>query len=184
MTPRTGLTVAAIGVALCLVGLVGGFVFAEDDGGSSGAPSTTTSPSTTSSSTSSSTTTTDPATLVDLASVQEFYDLFELAVQGGDGDVLYDRLHPAVFELYGEQQCRTFIDAGFDNPELEFEAQAVGPLEPWTWERDGRSVEVGDAVAVQLLQRTPAVPDPAPQEAHLALVDGEIRWFTDCGEPI
>jgi hypothetical protein len=44
-------------------------------------------------------------------------------------------------------------------------------------------VEIADAVAVQLVQRTPANPDPPAQEAHLALVDGEVRWFTDCGEP-
>jgi hypothetical protein len=44
-------------------------------------------------------------------------------------------------------------------------------------------VDIADAVAVQLVQRTAASSDPPAQEAHLALVDGEIRWFTDCGEP-
>ena len=188
MSPRTGLWVAAAGVALCVLGLIGGFVFAEDDeptvSGATTTTATTAADETTTSASSSTTTTVDPAELVGLDDVRAFYELFEEAVQTGDGDDLHARLHPAVFELYGEEQCRAFVDAGFDNPDLGFEAQSVGPLGPWTWERDGRSVAVADAVAVQLVQRTPANVEPAPQEAHVALVDGELRWFTDCGEPL
>jgi hypothetical protein len=176
VTPRHGIVLIVAGAALCLVGLVGGFVFA-DDGAPSAEPTTTEATSTTS-------TTEDPADLVDQAAVEGFYDLFQTAVQTGDADTLYARLHPAVLDLYGADQCRAFIDAGFDNPDLTFEVVSVGPLEPWVWERDGRTVDVGDAVALQLVQRTLANPDPAPQEAHVALVDGEIRWFTDCGDPL
>ena len=114
--------------------------------------------------------------------VEAFFAQWVAALQAGDAAFLFGRLHPAVVERYGEPACRTYL-GGF-----RFPAAAVQVLSSdaatavWAWDTDGRSSPIADAVGVRL-RRTEDGATFTESDAHVALVDGEIRWFTDCGTP-
>jgi hypothetical protein len=53
---------------------------------------------------------------------------------------------------------------------------------PWTWEIDGVSIAVEQAVAVEV--SFTAQGETSEQQIHLAaLEDGSLGWFSDCGDP-
>ncbi|WP_436794822.1 hypothetical protein [Actinospongicola halichondriae] len=183
MTPRTGPALIVAGVVLVVGGLVGGFVFAEESGDEVETASTTTTTVTTTTTTVT-TTTFDRASLIDHEAVAAFYGVFVDAVHVHDVGTLIDRLHPVVFELFGEEQCLDFVGQRFNNPELSMEVVEVGPPETWTWEIDGRTVDVDDTVTVTLIQIEEVDGAPATMEVHLALDGDDVAWFTDCGDPI
>lgn len=171
MTRRAALAMIAGGVVLVVVGIVGGFVFADD--GDDDAPIATA----TTSSTSSTVATADAET------PEELYTLLEEAFRSGDADTLFARLDRAVLDAYGADQCRGYLD-GVEQPELEIDVVAVGEPEVWAFgERDGLAIRVEDAIPVELVQTVDGTAS-APQEAHVRRVGDELRWFTDCGDPI
>jgi hypothetical protein len=111
----------------------------------------------------------------------ELYAVLERAFQAGDGDVLFARLDPAVLDAYGADQCRDFL-AAVKQTDVRLEVTDVGTPETWTYgERDGFEVRVHDAVPLEVTQTTPS--GRSAIEAHVHLVDGTFRWFTDCGTP-
>lgn len=113
--------------------------------------------------------------------VEDFYARLVAAIRTGDGDFLFSRFHPAVLDRYGGDQCRAALASAAD-PEAEIEVLSVGEPERWTWEMDGVSTDIEDAIPVEL--RLAGRIEAASSEAHVATVDGELRWFTDCGEPV
>jgi len=111
-----------------------------------------------------------------------FIDVFNGAFRETDPDPLFQLLHPAVFDIYGEEACRAYLEGIIDNPtSLEYQnAQWFGP---WDFERDGVSKPVEDTYLVGV--NFSSAGSTSPQELHLAVPgDASVRWFTDCGEPL
>jgi hypothetical protein len=95
---------------------------------------------------------------------------------------LFERLHAAVLERYGEEACRTFLE-GFQGESLEFETVSVTGPAPWDWETDGQSTTIEEAWTVVVDQVSDG--EESRREIHLALAEeGEVAWFTDCGVPL
>ena len=116
-----------------------------------------------------------------LALVQALYARLVPAIRGPDVETLLALLHPATIERYGEPACRTYF-AGLRDPTFDVVVRSVAPPAPWIWERDGRSTTIADAWAVQA--DLTANGSASSQEIHVAVVGGEVRWFTDCGTPL
>lgn len=113
---------------------------------------------------------------------QEFFDLFVDAVQTQDDAFLLARLHPAVFEIYGRQQCRAAVASLEPMPGFDVTVRRVEGPEPYDYAPDDQSVTIDDAFTLALTFSSSA--GTSRQEGHLALVGAEMRWFTDCGDPL
>jgi hypothetical protein len=112
----------------------------------------------------------------------ELYSLLERAFRAGDGDALYARLDPAVLDAYGAEQCHDYL-AAVKQLDVKLEVTTVGAPETWTYgQRDGFEVEVRDAIPLEVTQTTPS--GPSAIESHVHRVDHQLRWFTDCGNPL
>jgi hypothetical protein len=161
-----------VGVALALVGAVG--ELASDDGGDASAITSTTAVTA-----GTTTTTTRPDVEAD---VRAFVVDLAAAIRGGDAAFLLARLHPAVLERYGEDQCRAVTD-GLASPGLDLEVLDVGAPEAWDWQLDGETVStrVDEAVPVRVRRTDGASSEET--EIHVAETEGVLRWFTDCGDP-
>lgn len=121
---RFGLLMMLVGGLLVAAGLVS--YFAGGDGTDLAAASTTSTTSTTSTSTTSTTappapttsavpSTTTPPTPTTVAmeeneTVEEFVDLFATALEQGDLDFVWRRLHPDVVAVGGEELCRAWVE--------------------------------------------------------------------------
>ena len=113
-------------------------------------------------------------------SVQEFLPLFAAAFRGGDAAFLLTRLHPAVITLYGEKQCQTYT-ATLTDPTRAYRITSVSAPGTYAYTPDGRSIQVPDVLTVRVRQTAYGQRVTGP--IHLAVVDGTVRWFTDCGTP-
>ncbi len=110
-----------------------------------------------------------------------FFDLFNAAQGAGDSRRMFDMLHPAVLELYGEAACIDYL-ASIVNPEVSIEVLNAVEIGEWNWERDGRTFSVADALSVQANVHSGG--GVSQTELHLAVrPDATLGWFTDCGEP-
>jgi len=112
-----------------------------------------------------------------------FYEVFTAVQTSGDSSLLLDALNPAVIEVYGADQCGTYL-AGIMNPEVSVTFAEQVQQGPWDYEVDDVSVPVADVYELVLdlvvgeaeVQRVPS---------HVTVDElGNIRWFTDCGDPI
>ena len=111
----------------------------------------------------------------------DFFDLYNAAQGAGDSDRMFDMLHPAVLDLYGEAACTDYL-ASIVNPEVSIEVLSAADIGEWSWERDGRTLAIANALSVQANIHNGG--DVSPSELHLAMrPDGTLGWFTDCGEP-
>lgn len=77
---------------------------------SSTTTSSTTTSSTTTSSTTTSSTTTSTTTTIPVETVEEFAAAYGAALAAGDVEFVWERLHPAVKEGYGEDLCRAWVE--------------------------------------------------------------------------
>lgn len=143
-------------------------------------PTTTEATTTTTSTTTSTTTTT---TVVEAETPSEFLANYVGAQRQGNGIALFQLLHPVMLELYGVQVCQDYLAQAVPDSTFDMELLAVVD-EPTTWiyEVDGRSVEVPDTYTVEV--EITAFGETARQEMHLGLTDGDLGWFTDCGDPL
>ncbi|MDC3402483.1 hypothetical protein OAX95_00935 [bacterium] len=179
--------------ALCLV--LGLLLTFTDDGGDSSSPAidevaTTTTispePSTTTSTLPPTTTppTTVPTTTLPAGATEQatsFFATWQQANRTGDIDLLLALLHPLVFERYGVEQCRTYLPTVTDEQvTIDVREATLDPSR--RYETDGQTATPADAYAVQITSSCPA--DAVEFTATLAFVDGELRWFTDCGDPV
>jgi hypothetical protein len=124
----------------------------------------------------------EPDTVVVTETVELFVEDFNVAFANQDVDFLFDRLHPAVFDLYGAEQCQGYLEGVIDNL-IQVEVLETYPLGPWQYERDGRSIAVENAYTVDA--NILVAGQSSEQELHYALGDdGNLRWFTDCGDPL
>jgi hypothetical protein len=207
MNERTGIVLMGIGLLLTVAGVVW---LATGDFGSdaAAAPVTTTAAATTAAPTAAATTTTAgaPATTTTIASttttaptmttaapgtttgapttttassaetLDEFIAEYQAALADDDSGFLFDRLHPVVLALFDADTCRAYIDreivtiasytmtgtpttraAAFDTPDGPVNVDLIEA--PIHFEFQGQGVDT---------------------TGQFALVDGQIRWFTQC----
>lgn len=191
-----GLIVAgALVVAAGLVGLLAG------NGGTAAAATTTAvlSPTTTAGSTSSASTasstsaavtsttafvgtTTSAApttTTTDVAeAVEEFGPAFAAALEAGDLDFVFDRLHPVVLASFGEDLCRAYVEREVS---LIREYRIIGPVGgpgSTTFSTPEGDITVTDLYTAPVSFRFEG--QEVTTEGAFAPVAGEVRWFTNC----
>jgi hypothetical protein len=119
-----------------------------------------------------------PPTL-DPATPEEFADALLAAFQSADTQYLFDRLHPLVFERYGERQCRRHVNGFAADPSASWTVLSSSGPAPWEWETDGLTTTVSDTWTVSI-----EIPDEGQGEVHFAPSEGTWRWFVDCGDPL
>ncbi len=198
-----GLAVAAAGLVIAVVGLIGSvadddssdvvddesiIVSAQTTAGASQSTSANTSPTTVAPTTVTPTTTTTPvetsappstATPRQVETPAEFLAVFTEALRSGDEGFLLRRIHPEVELRYGRPACEAYL-AGISDQQFAGELEGSAPAPDWVWETDGKSTPIADAIVAQVIRRAG---EPA-SEVHFAVVDDELRWFTDCGDEI
>ena len=176
MRERLGIAVGALGVALVVIGLV---LFAtRDDGTDTAAPPTSvamTSSTTTSSTTSSSVTTTTISTTVAPAeTVDGFLDAFVAAIDAGDTEFLFSRLHPVVLAQPNADTCRAFIEREIlALVDYHATGEPTGPMEETV-----AGATVPDVYRVPISFQFQG--EAFDSVAMLAPVDGQMRWFAEC----
>jgi hypothetical protein len=114
-------------------------------------------------------------------SPEGFLPVFSAAIRTGDKRFLFERLHPAVVEFYGEQACRVYL-RDFIVPDSEFVYRSAAEPAEFTWVADGTATLVQDVVNVDVT----AVSEEGEIDRviHLGIVEGSLRWFADCGDPV
>jgi hypothetical protein len=115
------------------------------------------------------------------ALIVAFYEGLDPAIRAADADILVPLLHPATIERYGEPACRTYL-GGLADPTLDIEVASVAGPAPWDYITDDLTTTIPDAWTVQAAFTSQGA--TSDRELHVALVDGEVRWFTDCGTPL
>jgi len=124
---------------------------------------------------------TTPAPTPTAEPIEAFYPAFNAALAEHDVEFLYARLAPPVFDRYGADQCRTYLDS-LPPQDSQLEVIDVAGPAAWDWASDDVVTTVPDAYTVTL-ERT--VDGQTSQiESHVVHVDGEVRWFTDCGDTL
>jgi hypothetical protein len=116
-------------------------------------------------------------------SPQKFLDKLNAAVRKADTDTRLALLHTAVIERYGEQQCRDFLST----PEAQDttrkdKVQRVDKPRPFEFTTDDGTFPIPNAQQV-LVQET-YQGKKSRREIHVARVDGQYRYFIDCGVPL
>lgn len=162
-----------MGVGVFVVGLgIAGLVRADAEAG--GGPPTTSIPSPSLAAPATSTTGSTGTTTAPREDAAAFAADLATALREGDAEFLEGRLHPAVAVLYGAESCRSAL-AGAVDPGRDLTVVSVGDPGRWEWVIDGRSTPLGDVVTVVFADGS---------EAHFGYVGAELRWFTDCGDPL
>ena len=75
------------------------------------------------------------------------------------------------------------------DPNYAVEITAIQPLAAWDYTTDDRTTAIPSAWEVDaMVTATDPILRPAgdgrPRQVHVAPVDGQVRWFTDCGTPL
>lgn len=121
----------------------------------------------------------------------KFTEKWQRAFQSGDVEFLVARLHPAVIERYGEAACRVSINRQAPDPVWKLTVEKVSELGLYEYRSDGHSTMINSAYTVTAFRtssnQTQGQSGPAAggtSDIHLALVEGKLRWFSDCGDPL
>lgn len=114
--------------------------------------------------------------------VAQFYTMFNAAQAAGDHQTMYDLLHPAVLERYGEAACAAYLES-IVNPSVEIELVETTGFGTWDFDRDERTDTVENAITVNVIVHS--ADGDTEAEAHVAKFEAAVLgWFTDCGEPL
>lgn len=131
---------------------------------------TTTEPATTSTTVATTTTTTIDAG----GAIEGFVPMFADAIARQDIEYLLATLHPSVLSLFEEETCRGFIsDEILQLEQYRLIGEADGPIAQLVAETEVEMYQAPVAFAFQGQEFT--------SEAAFAFVDGQVRWFTQCG---
>jgi hypothetical protein len=109
-----------------------------------------------------------------------FLPVFSAAIRTGDQRFLFERLHPAVVQFYGERACRVYL-RDFIVPNSAFVYRSAGEPSEFTWVADGMATLVPDVVNVDVTAVSEG--GEIDRVIHLGIVEGDLRWFADCGDP-
>jgi hypothetical protein len=112
---------------------------------------------------------------------EEFLADLATALQEADARFLFERLNPAVLDVYGEDQCRTHT-RGLQDPSSAFDIVRISDLEPYDYDPDGLTVTIPEAYTVTA--DITGTQGTNRGQVHVAPDDGLITWFTDCGDPV
>jgi hypothetical protein len=115
---------------------------------------------------------------LDPPTADDFAAALLAAFQTGDSEYLVDRLHPAVFERYGEGQCRSHVNGLEADPAATWTVVSSDGPALWSWETDDLATTIDDTWTVTVDE-----PDTGQRDLHFAPRDGKWRWFLDCGDP-
>lgn len=119
--------------------------------------------------------------------VNEFAKKWQQAFRSGDVDFLVARLHPAPIERYGEAACRESIKRQTPDPGWTITVKKVSELGLYDYTSDQLSTVVNGVYTVTAVRQTGRGSQtgqespPVESDIHLALVEGKVRWFSDCG---
>jgi hypothetical protein len=173
--PRFGLLLLAIGALLLLTGAIGLAL--------TPASRETTRPDSPSSEPTGSPTAepTEEPTEEPVETVEEFVAAFNGAQANGNVRFLLARLHPEVIERYGRPQCREYLRE-VAGTVRDVEIRRTSELGQAEYATDGESVTVTDAYTLRISFTANGVPTRG--RMTLGLIDTEIHWFTDCGDPV
>ncbi|HEV8205357.1 MAG TPA: hypothetical protein VGR04_01560 [Acidimicrobiia bacterium] len=115
------------------------------------------------------------------AEVQKFLNQLSAAVRNNDVDFRLAHLHPTVIERYGEQQCRDFL-AGAQDTTRRDRVRKVGKPETYEYATDKASATIPESLPV--LTKETNKGKKGDRNIHLARVNGQFTYFTDCGQPL
>ena len=94
-----------------------------------------------------------------------------------------DGIGPTKLERYGDEQCAAYLQEVAGQP-IEVEVLSTSDLLTGEFARDGLTRAVDDLVLVEIARRDRGAEEAVVQQTRVGFVDGEVRWFTDCGEPL
>jgi hypothetical protein len=112
---------------------------------------------------------------------QTFFSEQNRLFQTQDVDSLYARLHPAVIDLYGGEVCAAYLTSVIETP-VQIDVRSASEIGTWIWVIDDRNIPIPQALDVEV--DFTARGETVARTVHLALVGEELRWFTDCGDPL
>jgi hypothetical protein len=112
--------------------------------------------------------------------VSAFTSVMIPAMRDADAATLASLLHPATIERYGLDACLEELGR-INDPTFDIVVHGVGSPEPWDYTTDGVTTTIPDALDVDAAMTVNGATEAT--DLHLAIVDGEVRWFTDCGTP-
>ncbi len=122
--------------------------------------------------------------------VGEFTKRWQQAFRSGDIDFLLTRLHPASIERYGKAACTESIKRQSPDPGWKIIVKKVSNLGVYDYASDALSTVVNGVYTVTVDRETGRPSQtgqgspPVESDIHLALVEGKLRWFSDCGTPL
>lgn len=114
------------------------------------------------------------------AEAQKFLDELDAAVRQGNIDVRVARLHPAVIERYGEQQCRDFLAGQPPDQTRRDRVKTVSKEQPFQYSDDGAPPVNTVVVHVKATVQS----KKGDRNLHLARANGGLTYFIDCGNPL
>ncbi len=112
--------------------------------------------------------------------VAAFTSVLIPAIRDADAATLVAILHPATIERYGIDACLEQLGR-LGDPTFDIVVHGVDSPEPWDYTTDGVTTTILDALRVDASMTENGATEAT--ELHVAIVDGEVRWFTDCGTP-
>jgi len=113
--------------------------------------------------------------------VRTFFADLVTATRERDADSLFGWLHPATVERYGEAACRTFLE-NREDATFQVVVTSVGEPETWPYTTDEVATTIEDALTVAA--QVTSSGNTIERELHVVVLDGAVRWFTDCGTPL
>lgn len=106
---------------------------------------------------------------------------FSAAQEQQDVDFLLEHLGAASLARYGEDQCRSYLQA-YAGTVTSIEVLSTSYPVLFEYATDGRQVSLPGAVRVEI--QFLARGEPSEGSMHVVLEGGKGFWFTDCGEPL
>ena len=122
-----------------------------------------------------------------LGLVRAFFATLQAAIRAGTQADLVDSLGDATIERYGRDACATNLAATDPVPSQAFEVLGISGPGPWDYTTDGLTTTIPDAITVDADVTAPDATGTVAttrRDLHVQVVDGEVRWFTDCGTPL
>jgi hypothetical protein len=120
------------------------------------------------------------------ALVRAFYVELGAALDEGRAGDMVDALAPAVFDRYGRPACEAQLASQAPEPGRAFEILAIGPPSAWDYVTDDVSTTIPDALTIQarVTGPSPTGETTVERELHVQVINGVVRWFSDCGTPL
>ncbi|MBI5288041.1 MAG: hypothetical protein HY873_03620 [Chloroflexi bacterium] len=108
---------------------------------------------------------------------------FEIVYRDRDVETLLGRLHPRTIEIYGEEQCRSFLAAGAPDPTYKIQLVSRDGPQDWVYQVDGISTNIPDTIFLDADVTLGG--ETQRRVLHFTInTNGALDWFTDCGTPL